>query len=104
MLAPTLLMAAEPAPLPNLREQASIQQGWLRCRLDTFFPQLMRKHGVDMWVVSSREYNDDPVFFSLVSPTMFAARRRTIYVFFDREPEKGVERLALGGGSQGGLY
>ncbi len=104
MPAPIWLMVAEPAPLPNLREQASIQQGWLKYRLDTFLPQLMRQHGVDMWVVSSREYNDDPVFFSLVSPPMLAARRRTIYVFFDRGPEKGVGRLALGGGLQGGLY
>jgi Xaa-Pro aminopeptidase len=40
----------------------------------------------------------------MVAPTMFAARRRTIYVFFDRGEGKGVERLALGGGSQGGMY
>ncbi|MGD8818388.1 MAG: M24 family metallopeptidase, partial [Acidobacteriota bacterium] len=50
------------------------------------------------------EYNEDPVFRALVSPTSFAARRRTIYVFFDRGEAEGVERLALGGGSQGGLY
>ncbi|HEU4390858.1 MAG TPA: M24 family metallopeptidase [Blastocatellia bacterium] len=64
----------------------------------------MRKHGVQMWLVICREYNEDPVFFSLVSPTVFAARRRTMYIFFDRGEEKGVERLALGGGSNGGLY
>ncbi|WP_155121403.1 M24 family metallopeptidase [Bryobacter aggregatus] len=102
LLLPLLAFGAE--PLPSLREQASIQQSWLQYRLEKNLPALLRKHGVDMWVVSSREYNEDPVFFSLVSPTMFAARRRTIYVFFDRGPEKGVERLALGGGSQGGLY
>ncbi|MFN8942334.1 MAG: M24 family metallopeptidase [Acidobacteriota bacterium] len=81
-----------------------MQQSWLRHRLERILPALMRQYGIDMWVISSREYNEDPVFFSLVSPTMFAARRRTIYVFFDRGPDKGVERLALGGGSQGGLY
>jgi Xaa-Pro aminopeptidase len=64
----------------------------------------MRKHGVQMWLVICREYNEDPVFFSLVSPTVFAARRRTMYVFHDRGAEQGVERLALGGGSNGGLY
>jgi hypothetical protein len=73
----------------------------------------MRKHGIDMWVIPMREYNEDPVFFSLVSPTTFAARRRTIYVFFDKcavsarvDPGDGscVERIALGGTSQGGLY
>jgi Metallopeptidase family M24 len=90
--------------LPSLREQADIQQQWLKLRLERVLPALMRKSGVQMWLVVCREYNEDPVFFSLAAPTAFAARRRTIYVFYDRGPEKGVERLALGGGSQGGLY
>jgi Xaa-Pro aminopeptidase len=64
----------------------------------------MRENNVQMWIVPMREYNEDPVFSSLVSPTTFAARRRTIYVFFDRGLERGIERLALGGTSQGGLY
>jgi len=99
-----LAFAQAPRPMPSMREQAAIQQEWLRLRLDRVLPKLMRKHGVAMWLVICREYNEDPVFFSLVSPTVFAARRRTMYVFFDRGEEKGVERLALGGGSNGGLY
>lgn len=99
-----LLAQGAPAPMPNLREQAAVQQEWLQYRLEKYLPELMRKYGVDMWLVVSREYNEDPVFYSLVSPTMFAARRRTIYVFYDAGAGKGVERLALGGGSQGGLY
>jgi Xaa-Pro aminopeptidase len=91
-------------PVPGLREQAEIEQQWLKLRLERVLPRLMRKHGVQMWLIICREYNEDPVFFSLVAPTVFAARRRTIYVFFDRGEEKGVERLALGGGSNGGLY
>ncbi|MGQ0704505.1 MAG: M24 family metallopeptidase [Gemmatimonadales bacterium] len=102
------LAAAQPAqplrPFGTLREQAELQQRWLRQRLDSILPALMRRYGVDLWVIPMREYNEDPVFTSLVSPTTFAARRRTIYVFFDRGPERGVERLALGGSSQGGLY
>lgn len=98
------LVEAQPRPFGTLREQAAIQQRWLEQRLTTVLPALMRKHGVDMWVIPMREYNEDPTFSSLVSPTTFAARRRTIYVFFDRGPAKGVERLALGGSSQGGLY
>ncbi len=92
------------SPLPPLREQAATQQEWLRLRLERVLPDLMRKHDVAMWLVISREYNEDPVFYSLVSPTTFAARRRTIYVLYDRGPGKGVERLALGGNSQGGLF
>lgn len=90
--------------MPPLREQADIQQQWLTLRLERVLPALMRKHGVAMWLVICREYNEDPVYRSLTSPTVFAARRRTILVFFDQGPEKGVERLALGGGSNGGLY
>jgi hypothetical protein len=90
--------------LPNLREQAVIQQEWLKARLERVLPNLMRKHKIQMWLVICREYNEDPVFFSLVSPTVFAARRRTIYVFYDRGEAKGIERLAIGGGSNGGLY
>ena len=100
------LPAAEPVPfrLPPLREQAEIQQQWTRMRLERVLPELMRKHGIKMWLVICREYNEDPAFFSMVSPTTFAARRRTMYVFYDRGEKEGVERLALGGGSQGGLY
>ncbi|MFN8058983.1 MAG: M24 family metallopeptidase [Vicinamibacterales bacterium] len=91
-------------PFGTLRQQAAVQQAWLKERLEVNLPRIMRTHGADMWVVAMREYNEDPVFRGLVSATTFAARRRTIYVFFDRGPQKGVERLALGGTSQGGLY
>src|SRR5213592_2764645 len=103
--APALTLTALPKhPLGTLREQAAVQQDWLRYRLDSVLPRLMRQYKLAMWVVPMREYNEDPVFWSLVSATSFFARRRTIYVFFDRGPDRGVERLALGGTSQGGLY
>jgi len=92
------------SPLPSLRAQARIQQEWLKIRLDRVLPQVMREHKVQMWIITMREYNEDPVFSSLVSATTFSARRRTILVFNDLGPEKGLERLALGGSSQGGLY
>jgi Xaa-Pro aminopeptidase len=104
---------AQTRPFGTLREQAALQQAWLDKRLKTVLPAVMRRHGVDAWVIPMREYNEDPVFSSLVSPETFAARRRTIYVFFDRcaasgrtDPGDGscVERIALGGSSQGGLY
>jgi Xaa-Pro aminopeptidase len=116
-MTPTLLFAAlllqSPAPqltatatrpLGTLREQAVLQQQWLQYRLDSVLPRLLRQNGVEMWIIAMREYNEDPIFWSLVSPTTLFARRRTIYVFTDRGPVRGVERLALGGGSQGGAY
>src|SRR5262245_19539950 len=98
-------------PFGTLREQAAMQQQWLKKRLDTFVPPLMRKYGIDMWIVPMREYNEDPVFSSITAPETFAARRRTIYVFFDKcaatsKPPavECVERVALGGTSQGGVF
>jgi Xaa-Pro aminopeptidase len=104
IVAAPLAAQAPVRPFGTLREQAELQQQWLEKRITTLLPPLMRKYGIELWVIPMREYNEDPVFTSLVSPTTFAARRRTIYVFHDRGPEKGVERIALGGSSQGGLY
>ncbi len=97
-------VAREIPQLPSLREQVEIRQGWLEQRLETVLPRLMRENRIDMWIVQMSEYNEDPVFRALVSPTRFAARRRSIFVFYDRGPDEGVERLALGGGDQGGAY
>ena len=98
-------------PFGTVREQAAMQQEWLRKRLDTFLPALMRKHAVDLWVMPMREYTEDPVFTAITAPETFAARRRTIYVFFDKCAASGappsascVERIALGGTSQGGVF
>ena len=99
-----IVVPAQTRPFGTLHEQADRQQRWLEQRMDTILPALMRRYGIDMWVVPMREYNEDPTFTSLVSPTTFAARRRTIYVFFDRGAGHGVERIALGGSSQGGVY
>ena len=97
-------LPAQERPFGTLRDQAQIRQQWLQLRLERVLPRLMREHHVDMWIIPVREYNEDPVFHSLVSPTTFAARRRTIYIFFDRGGDRGIERLAIGGSSQGDLY
>ena len=58
-------------------------------------PELMRETGIDCWIVVNREYAEDPVCLTLVPEPVFAARRTTILVFFDRGPEEGVERLTV---------
>jgi hypothetical protein len=110
-LSPGALPDRVERPFGTLQEQAVQQQDWLAKRLDTFLPMLMRKHGIDMWVVPMREYMEDPIFKAIVSPETFAARRRTIYVFFDKCAATAapvavacVERLALGGTTQGGVF
>ncbi len=83
------------SPVP-LRERAEITDRWLAGRLETLLPELMRREGVDMWILVAREYNEDPVLATMVPASWLGAvRRRTILLFFDRGPAAGVERLAV---------
>jgi Xaa-Pro aminopeptidase len=84
------------------REQAPIVKGWIVKRFDTVLPALMRRETIDMWIVVSREYNDDPVFRSMAPLTTYSSRRRTILVFSDRGGR--VDRLSIGRFDYDGIY
>ena len=85
--------ASHPSILP-LRERAKVINHWLTVRLEEVLPEIMRREKFDMWIIICREYNEDPVFPTLVPATSFAARRLTMLVFYDRGKE-GVERIAV---------
>ena len=76
------------------REQAVLVKSWIQKRFDTLLPTLMQRTGIDMWIIVSREYNDDPVFRSMAPLTTYSSRRRTILVFFNPGGGKPVERLS----------
>ena len=94
----------EPPGVLAPRARPEIVNRMLEQRLDTLLPALMRETGIDMWLVINREYNEDPVFFTLAPAPVYAARRTTMLVFFDRGPEKGVERLSVNRYPFGRLY
>ena len=96
---PCLFSAAEYPAILALEKQAETVDRWLKIRLDTVLPEVMRREKIDMWIVICREYNEDPVFLTLVPSQTFAARRTSILVFFDRGKD-GVECLTI---SQRGL-
>ena len=99
-----LMSAEEEMPsILSMRERDVVVNNWLRIRLEKILPELMRRENFDMWVVICREYNEDPVFFSLVPYNSLAARRLTMLVFYDRG-EKGVERLAVSRYGIGNFY
>jgi Xaa-Pro aminopeptidase len=79
----------------SLKEQASLYDGWLKERLNTLLPELMRREKIDLWLVICEEYNEDPVYLSLVPFASLSARRLTMLVFHDRGGDKGVERFAV---------
>ena len=95
-----------PTPLRILthREQADLVRSRILKRFDELLPQLMRREGIDMWIMVTREYNSDPVFRSMAPLTIYSSRRRSILVFYDRGEGKGVERLSVGRFDYQGLF
>ena len=103
-LTPTTLVADGPLRVLTHREQAPLIKSWIAKRFDAVLPALMRREGIDMWIIVSREYNDDPVFRSMAPLTTYSSRRRTILVFHDQGGDKGVERLSIGRFDYDGLF
>ncbi|WP_439490738.1 M24 family metallopeptidase [Algoriphagus sp.] len=77
------------------REQAAVIDSWLEYRIQNLLPELMTESGIDMWVVVSREYNEDPVIQTLLPATWMAARRRTILVMYQPSANAPVETYAV---------
>ncbi|TFV97935.1 M24 family metallopeptidase [Algoriphagus kandeliae] len=90
----SLCYSQEPAVLP-MKAQAELIDSWLDERIETVLPSLMTETGIDMWVVISREYNEDPVIRTLLPATWMAARRRTILVMYQPQPNSEVETFAI---------
>jgi len=53
----------------------------------------MDRENFDMWILVSREYNEDPLFKTMSPAKWLAARRTTILVFSYKEPQ--LKRLAV---------
>jgi hypothetical protein len=94
--------AGMPSILP-LKDRAAVQDRWLKARLDTVLPEIMRREKFDMWVVICQEYNEDPVYLTLVPANSLSARRLSMLVFFDRDAQ-GVEKIVVGRYPIGTLY
>lgn len=86
--------AAQPEILP-MRERAAVIDRLLDERIETVLPRLMRRAGIDLWVIISREYNEDPVIRTFLPSTWQSARRRTILLIHDRGGDEPLETLAV---------
>ena len=83
------------AQILSPREQAKVVDEILAERFNNLLPQLMERNKIDMWVVISREYNEDPVLKTMLPATWLSARRRTILVFYNNPVKKIFEKLAI---------
>jgi len=85
----------------SIEERSRVIDEILEDRLDNLLPELMRREGIDMWILISREYNEDPVMKTILPSTWLAARRRTIMVFHDNG--ETVDKIAIARYSVGRL-
>ena len=79
----------------SLKERAVIVDQIQKDRLDNLLPQLMDDNGIDLWVMITREYNEDPVVKTLLPPTWLNARRQTILVFSKNKNAEGITSAAI---------
>ncbi len=77
------------------REQAIWVDSMLEFRMEKILPDLMKRSGIDMWIIISREYNEDPVMKTMLPSEWLSARRRTILVFYDPQNGKPLEKVAI---------
>ncbi len=77
------------------KERALLKDEILEDRFKNILPGLMEDANIDMWLLISREYNEDPVLKTMLPATWLNARRRTIIVFYRNKKEKIIERLAV---------
>lgn len=89
-------------PLQNHSQQilseekrARVVDEILKDRFENLLPDLMDKSDIDMWILISREYNEDPVLKTMLPATWLNARRRTILVFYRNKAQDTLERLAV---------
>tara|TARA_B100000614_G_scaffold98345_1_gene88621 strand:+ start:1513 stop:2844 length:1332 start_codon:yes stop_codon:yes gene_type:complete len=79
----------------SLKERARVIEEIQKDRFDNLLPKLMEETGIDMWVIITREYNEDPVIKTLLPPTWLNARRRTILAFHYDKKSKDLEKVAI---------
>ena len=76
-------------------ERAQVIDEILANRFDNLLPVLMDQSDIDMWIVISREYNEDPVLRTMLPSTWLNARRRTILLFYRDKAKNTIEKLAV---------
>ena len=76
-------------------ERARVIDEILYDKFNNLLPELMDKADIDMWVLISREYNEDPVLRTMLPATWLNARRRTILLFYRDKAKNSIEKLAV---------
>ena len=81
--------------IADMKKRSEIIDEILAQRFEQILPGIMRRSGIDMWVIMSREYNEDPVLKTMLPSTWMSARRHTMLVIYDAGQGKPLEMLAV---------
>ncbi len=92
-------IADAPSLLP-WSEQIAVREAWLDTRHGLLL-DMMRRHGVGMWVIVNEEFHDDPLTQFVAPPRPYAGNR-DVFVFVDAGAQ-GLKRVALTGYSEAAL-
>jgi len=74
------VQASEPV-IMAMKDRAQFINQVTEARVNNLLPELMKNTGIDMWILISREYNEDPVLKTMLPATWLSARRTTIFMF-----------------------
>lgn len=77
------------------KDRAKLKDEILEDKFQNLLPQLMDRAEIDLWLIISREYNEDPVMKTMLPATWLNARRRTMIVFYRDKEKDTLERLAV---------
>ncbi|RKG81401.1 M24 family metallopeptidase [Corallococcus exercitus] len=83
-----------PSPVPPPSQERALRESWLKERHGLLL-DMMRRHGVGMWVVVNEEFHDDPLT-AWVAPPLPYAGNRDVFVFVDAG-DAGLQKVALTG-------
>jgi hypothetical protein len=72
------------AQILSEREESRVVDEILHDRFNVLLPQLMERTGIDMWVVISREYNEDPVLKTMLPSTLAVCKKNNHVGFLQR--------------------
>ena len=78
--------------LLSQREQMDVREQWLKKRLGSLLLPMMKRHGIEMWIVVNEEFKSDPITEHIVPPIPIVGRR-DLFIFIDRGER--LERIAM---------
>lgn len=89
---PVALTPTSGLHVPGAKERFEIRKNLIAQRLDRVLLPAMREHGIDLWLVFSREHNVDPILSEIGGGW---GGVRNAYLFCDRGTDK-PEKIFIG--------